>query len=91
MRMAISLVMRWCLVALLVVPGGAVSALPIVDSSLTISSLTIAPITGSASVEAPLFTSATTHAFDSLGEEVAGPPERGSADAVQAAQKALNS
>jgi hypothetical protein len=41
-----------------------------VDSSLTISNLTITPTTGSASFELPLTTSATTHAFNSLGEEV---------------------
>lgn len=77
MRTAISLVMRSCLVALLLaVPGGAVSAFAIVDGSLTISNSTIAPITGSASFETPLFTSATTHAFNSLGEEAVGPSRK---------------
>jgi hypothetical protein len=63
--------MRACLVALLLaVPGGAALAMAIVDSSLTISNLTITPASGSASFETPLTTSATTHAFNSLGEEV---------------------
>ena len=77
MRTAISSVMWSCLVALLpAVTGGAVSTFAIVDGSLTISNLTIAPITGSASFEPPLFTSATTHAFNSLGEEVVGPSRK---------------
>jgi hypothetical protein len=42
----------------------------IVDSWLTISNLTIMPASCSASFELPLTTSATTHAFNSLGEEV---------------------
>jgi hypothetical protein len=71
MGLVIRLVTRAGLVALLVtVPGGAVSALAIVDSSLTISNLTITPASGAASFELPLATSATTHAFNSLGEEV---------------------
>jgi hypothetical protein len=71
MGSAIHLVTRACLVALLLfVPGGAAFALAIVDSSLTISNLMIMPASGSASFETPLSTSATTHAFNSLGEEV---------------------
>jgi hypothetical protein len=71
MTSPIRLVSRAGLVALLVaVASGAAWALAIVDSSLTISSLTITPATGSASFELPLATSATTHAFNSLGEEV---------------------
>jgi hypothetical protein len=72
MGLAIHLVTRAGLVALLVgVPGGAAFALAIVDSSLTISNLTIMPASGSVSFELPsLATSATTHAFNSLGEEV---------------------
>jgi|GEM_PF-6283006 len=71
MRTAIHLVMRACLVALLLaVPGGAALALAVVDSSLTISNLIITPASRSASFEVPLTTSATTHAFNSLGEEV---------------------
>ena len=63
--------MQACLVALmLAVPGRAVFAFAIVDSSLTISNLTITPASGSASFELPLSTSVTTHAFNSLGEEV---------------------
>ena len=64
------LVTRACLVAvMLTVPSGTALALAIVDSSLTITNLSITPASGSASFEAPLATSATTHAF-SLGEEV---------------------
>ena len=60
MRTAIHLMMRACLTALLLaVPGGAALAMAIVDSSLTISNLTITPATGSASFELPLTTSAT--------------------------------
>jgi hypothetical protein len=71
MRTAIHLVVRaWLLALLLTVAGGAALAMAIVDSSLTISNLTITPATGSASFELPLNTSATTHAFNSLGEEV---------------------
>jgi hypothetical protein len=71
MGSAIRLVTRACLVTLLLaVPGGAALALAIVDSSLTISNLTITPASGSASYLLPLDTSATTHAFNSLGEEV---------------------
>ncbi len=71
MGSAIHLVTRAGLVALLVaVPGGAAFALAIVDSSLTISNLTITPASGSASFETPLATSATAHAFNSLGKEV---------------------
>jgi hypothetical protein len=71
MRTAIHLLMRAGLVALLLaVPGGAALALAIVDSSLTISNLTITPASGSVSLELPLTTSATTHAFNSLGEEL---------------------
>ena len=60
------------LVALLVaVPGGAAFAAAMVDSSLTISNLMITPASGSVSFELlTLSTSATTHAFNSLGEEV---------------------
>ena len=78
MRTAIHLMMRGCLVALLLVavPGGAAFAAAILDSSLTISNLTIAPIMGSPSFETPLFTSATTHAFNSLSEEVVGPSQK---------------
>lgn len=65
------LVMRAGLVALgLAVPGGAAFAAAMVDSSLTISNLTIKPTSGTVSFETPLTTSATTHAFNSLGEEV---------------------
>ena len=71
MGSAIHLVARAGLVALLLaLPGGAAFALAIVDSSLTISNLTITPASGSASFLLPLDTSATTHAFNSLGEEV---------------------
>jgi hypothetical protein len=64
-------VSRAGLVALLVaVPGGAAFAAAMVNSSLTISNLTIAPASGTVSFELPLSTSATTHAFNSLGEEV---------------------
>src|SRR5438876_8218591 len=71
MGSAIRLMTRAGLVALLLaVPGGAAFALAIVDSSLTISNLTITPASGSASFLPPLDTSATTHAFNSLGEEV---------------------
>jgi predicted secreted Zn-dependent protease len=60
MRTAIHLVLRACLAALLLaVPGGAALAMAIVDSSLTISNLTITPATGSASFELPLNTSAS--------------------------------
>jgi hypothetical protein len=62
---------RACLVALLLaVPGGAALAVAIVDSSLTISDLTITPASGSASFVVPLDTSAATNAFNSLGESV---------------------
>ena len=68
---AIRLALRLCLVALLLaVSGGAALALAIVDSSLTISNLTIMPASGSASFELPLSTSAATNAFNSLGESV---------------------
>jgi hypothetical protein len=71
MRTAIHLVMRACLVtSLLAVPGGAALALAIVDSSLTITNLTITPASGSASFELPLDTSAATNSFNSLGESV---------------------
>jgi hypothetical protein len=71
MGSAIRLMTRACLVGLLLaVPGGAALALAIIDSSLTISNLTITPASGSLSVLGPLDTSATTHAFNSLGEEV---------------------
>jgi hypothetical protein len=71
MGSAIRRVTRAGLAALLLaVSGGAAFALAIVDSSLTISNLTITPASGSASFLLPLDTSATTHAFNSLGEEV---------------------
>jgi hypothetical protein len=71
MGSATRLVTRAGLVALLLaVPGAAALALAIVDSSLTVSNLTITPASGSASFLLPLDTSATTHAFNSLGEEV---------------------
>jgi PEP-CTERM motif len=71
MRTAIHLVVRAGLVALLLtVPGGAATAMAIVDSSLTISNLTITPASGSTSFPPSLTTSATTHAFNSLGEDV---------------------
>jgi hypothetical protein len=54
----------------LTLPGQAALALAIVDSSLTISSLTITPASGSASFLLPLDTSATSHAFNSLGEDI---------------------
>jgi hypothetical protein len=68
---AIPLVTRAGLVALLLaVAGGAASAMAVVDSSLTITNLVITPASGTASFETPLDTSFTTHAFNSLGEEV---------------------
>ena len=71
MGLATHLVTRAGLVALLLsVPGGAVLAMAIVDSSLTISDLTITPATGTASFKLPLDTSAATNAFNSLGESV---------------------
>ena len=71
MGLATHLVTRAGLVALLLaVPGEAAFGLAIVDSSLTITNLTITPASGSASFETPLDTSFTTHAFNSLGEEV---------------------
>jgi len=60
MRAAIHLVFRSSLVTLLLVAPGGVGFR--VDSSLTISNLTIAPTSGSASFRTPLSTSATTHA-----------------------------
>jgi hypothetical protein len=64
-------VIRASLIVLLVaVPGGSALAFAIVDSSLTISNLMIKPVSGTASFETPLTTSATTHAFNSLGEDV---------------------
>jgi len=71
MATANHLIMQAGLVALgLTVPGGAAFAAAMVDSSLTISNLTIKPTSGTVSFELPLSTSATTHAFNSLGEEV---------------------
>ena len=72
MRTAIHFLSRAGLVALgLAVPHGAALALAMVDSSLTITNLTIMPASGSVSFELPtLSTSAATHAFNSLGEEV---------------------
>jgi hypothetical protein len=71
MGSAIHLVTRAGLGALvLAVPGGAAFALEIDDGSLTISNLTITPSSRSALFELPLTSSVTTHAFNSLGEEV---------------------
>jgi hypothetical protein len=54
---------------LLALPGQAALAAAIVDSSPTISNLTITPATGSAWFVPPLATSAATRAFNRLGEE----------------------
>jgi hypothetical protein len=54
--------------ATIVLSGGAAFAKAVVDSSLTISNLIIAPADGSVSIQGPLGTSAATNAFNSLGE-----------------------
>src|SRR5207248_2012074 len=65
------LAVRACLVALLLaLPGQTAFAFAVAESMLTISNLTITPALGSASILGPFDASATSHAFNSLGEEV---------------------
>lgn len=58
----------WLTVLLFAAPGAPAFALAVVDTSLTVSSLSITSDSGSVSFEDPLFVQAGTNAFNSLGE-----------------------